>query len=255
MTPPGKVYLIGAGPGDPELLTLKAVRCLGLADVILIDDLANRAVLAHAAPGAEVIPVGKRCGAHSVPQDAIEARLLAEARAGRTVARVKGGDPFIFGRGGEEIDTLRAAGIEVEVISGITAGSAVPATLGIPLTHRHLAHGVTLVSGHGHQSGDSPDWALLAQSGMTLVIYMGMNHLPQIVDRLRAGGMPDDMPAAVIEQGTLPAQRQVLAPLATLADAVRQHGIGCPALVIVGPTVTLARAGATPSLQIEEEWT
>jgi uroporphyrin-III C-methyltransferase len=244
MSAPGKVYLIGAGPGDPELLTFKAARCLGQAQVVLIDALVGRGVLAHAAPDAEIVEVGKRCGFHSAAQHDIEARMLAEARAGRCVARVKGGDPFIFGRGGEEIDTLRAAGIEVEVINGITAGSAVPATLGIPLTHRHLAHGVTFVSGHSHQDGAEADWARLAQSAMTLVIYMGMNNLDHIVGRLLAGGLDAGTPAAVIEQGTLPTQRQTLASLGGLCAAAKRAGLGCPALIVIGHTVSFARADA-----------
>jgi uroporphyrin-III C-methyltransferase len=237
----GKVYLIGAGPGDPELLTLKAVRAIGAAELVLIDDLANPAVLEHARPDAEIVTVGKRCGQPSTPQQEIEARLVAAALAGRSVARIKGGDPFIFGRGGEELQSLRAAGIEAEIVNGVTAGSAVPATLGIPLTHRHLAHGVTFVSGHSHQNGAEPDWACLAASAMTLVIYMGINNLPHIVTQLLDGGLAAATPAAVIERGTLPAQRQVLAPLGELAAAVERDGIASPALVIIGPTVSLAR--------------
>ncbi|BEV70987.1 hypothetical protein THUN1379_04690 [Paludibacterium sp. THUN1379] len=251
----GKVFLIGAGPGDVELLTLKAVRRLGQADLILIDDLANPEVLQFAAPNVEVIHVGKRCGAHSAAQHEIEALLLQAAQAGRQVARVKGGDPFIFGRGGEEMQTLLAAGIEVEIISGITSGSAVPATLGIPLTHRHFVHGVTFVSGHSHKDGDEPDWAVLAQSGMTLVVYMGLNNLAHISQRLIAGGMAADMPAAAIQYGTRPEQRQALAPLGQLARAVEQRGIGSPALLIIGRTVSLAHSEFTTSLQQLEELT
>ncbi|MBV8049044.1 MAG: uroporphyrinogen-III C-methyltransferase [Paludibacterium sp.] len=249
----GKVFLIGAGPGDVELLTLKAVRCLGLADLVLIDDLASPDVLRFAAPGVEVIHVGKRCGAHSAAQHEIEALLVDAARAGRVVARVKGGDPFIFGRGGEEMLTLRAAGIDVAVINGITSGSAVPATLGIPLTHRHFVHGVTFVSGHSHKDGDEPDWARLAQSGMTLVVYMGLNHVSHIADALIAGGLAADTPAAAIQYGTRPEQRQALATLATLADAVKNQGIGSPALLVIGRTVSLADAASfIPSTQHKE---
>lgn len=238
MNRPGKVFLIGAGPGDVELLTLKAVRRLGLAEVVLIDDLANPEVLQFVPAGAEVVPVGKRGGCASASQADIEARMLDEARAGRCVARIKGGDPFIFGRGGEEMQTLLAAGIEVEVVNGITAGIAVPATLGIPLTHREHGHGVIFVSGHTHQ-GDQPDWLLLAQSGMTLVIYMGMTHLEHIAAQLLRA-LPADTPAAAIQHGTRPEQRQVLSTLASLAADVAAAQLGSPALLIIGRTVEMA---------------
>ncbi|TDR79822.1 uroporphyrinogen-III C-methyltransferase [Paludibacterium purpuratum] len=251
----GKVFLIGAGPGDVELLTLKAVRLIKQADLVLIDDLANPEVLQFAAPDVEVVHVGKRCGAHSAAQHEIEALMLAAALEGRTVARIKGGDPFIFGRGGEEMQTLCAAGIDVEVVNGITSGSAVPATLGIPLTHRHCAHGVTFVSGHSHKDGDEPDWALLARSAMTLVIYMGLNHVSHIADALMAGGLSGDTPAAAIQYGTRPEQRQALASLATLALEVERRGIGSPALLIIGQTVGLARAKTVISSTQHKELT
>lgn len=235
----GKVYLIGAGPGDIELLTLKAVRRLALAEVVLLDDLANPEVLQFAAPDAEVVHVGKRGGCPSTAQTDIERRMLDEARAGRCVARVKGGDPFVFGRGGEEMQTLLAAGIEVEVVNGITAGIAVPATLGIPLTHRDHVHGVTFVSGHTHQ-GDEPDWRLLAQSGMTLVIYMGMGRLAHIAGQLLRHGLAADTPAAAIQHGTRPDQRQVLSTLECLAADVAGARLGSPALLVIGRTVGLA---------------
>ncbi|WP_432260610.1 uroporphyrinogen-III C-methyltransferase [Cupriavidus sp. TMH.W2] len=235
----GKAYLIGAGPGDVELLTLKAVRCLRHADVVLIDDLANPEVLQFVPPDAEVIPVGKRGGGASTAQADIERRMLDEALAGRCVARVKGGDPFVFGRGGEEMQALLAAGIEVEVVNGITAGLAVPATLGIPLTHRDHVHGAMFVSGHTHK-GDGPDWHLLARSGMTLVIYMGMTNLSHISAQLQRA-MPPDTPAAAIQDGTRPEQRQVVTTLARIADDVAAAGLGSPALLVIGPTVGLAR--------------
>jgi len=249
---PGKVYLIGAGPGDVELLTLKAVRRLGLADVVLIDDLANPEVLQFVPEHAEVVYVGKRGGCASVAQADIETRLLSEALAGRSVARVKGGDPFVFGRGGEEMQTLLAAGIDVEVVNGITAGLAVPATLGIPLTHRDHVHGVTFVSGHTHQ-GDEPDWAALAKSGMTLVIYMGMSRLGLITEQLQQGLLADT-PAAAIQYGTRPEQREVVGTLATLAADVAAAGLGSPALIVVGPTVALARLPARSAHSIEKEF-
>lgn len=236
---PGKVYLIGAGPGDVELLTLKAVRRLGLAEVVLIDDLANPEVLQFVPEHVEVVYVGKRGGRVSVAQTDIEARLLAEAQAGRCVARIKGGDPFVFGRGGEEMQALLAAGIEVEVVNGITAALAVPATLNIPLTHRDHVHGVTFVSGHTKR-GDEPNWSALATSGMTLVIYMGMRRLGFISEQLQQG-LPADTPAAAIQHGTRREQREVVSTLAQLADDVAAAGLGSPALVVVGPTVGLAR--------------
>ena len=195
MNRPGKVFLIGAGPGDVELLTLKAVRALSSADVVLIDDLANREVLQFARPQARVIAVGKRGGCRSTPQAFIERLMVRYARQGKIVARVKGGDPFVFGRGGEELEALEAAGIRCEVVSGITAGTAVPAALGIPLTHRDCTRGVTFVTGHT-RNGAEPDWRALAASGTTLVIYMGIARLARICRQLVAAGLRPDMPAA-----------------------------------------------------------
>src|SRR4051812_38414103 len=170
----GKVFLIGAGPGDPELMTLKAARALGLADVILIDELVSRGCLAHARSDARIIEVGKRGGCKSTPQAFIEKLLGLHARE-KIVARLKGGDPFVFGRGAEELAALEAAGIEVEIIPGITAGIGVPAMLGIPVTHREVARGVTFVTAHT-KDGCEPDWRNLARPGMTLVIYMGLRN-------------------------------------------------------------------------------
>ena len=229
----GKVYLIGAGPGDPELMTLKAARALRTADVILIDDLVNRGCLAHARSDASVIEVGKRGGCKATPQEFIEKLLVQYARQERIVARLKGGDPFVFGRGGEELQALIAQGIEVEVIPGITAGIGVPAALGIPVTHRGLARGVTFVSGHGGET----DWSALARSGTTLVIYMGLGNLERIASALKSAGMSPQTPACVIENGTLRSQRQVVATLGTLSAA----GFEGPAIIVVGEVVRLAR--------------
>ncbi len=241
----GKVYLVGAGPGDPELLTLAAVRALGSADVVLIDDLVNRAVLAHLRPGARVIEVGKRGGCRSTPQVFIQRLMVRLARSGRAVARVKGGDPFVFGRGGEEAAYLRAAGIACEVISGITAGIGVPAALGIPVTHRDYASGFPRVTGHARPGGGGPDWRALAASGTTLVIYMGLGQLAAICDQLLAAGMRAGMPVAAIESGTLPGQREVIATLATLCAAVERAQLASPAIVVVGEVVCLARGRQT----------
>jgi uroporphyrin-III C-methyltransferase len=235
----GKVYLIGAGPGDPELMTLKAVRLLNSADVILVDDLVNRAVLAHARSGARIIEVGKRGGCQSTPQNFIHRQMINEARAGKVVARLKGGDPFMFGRGGEEIEALRAAGIPVEIISGITSGIAAPATLGIPVTHRDWAPGVTFVTGHT-RDGNSVNWAALAAARTTLVIYMGIKNMPEIVAQLMEAGLSGSTPAAVIQNGTLAEQRQIISSLENLQAATQQAGIGSPAIMVIGEVASLA---------------
>lgn len=235
----GKVYLIGAGPGDVELLTLKAMRALDLADVVLIDDLVNREVLQFVRSGARVIEVGKRGGCRSTPQAFIERQMVRFAREGLCVARVKGGDPFVFGRGGEELEVLRAAGIEVEVVSGITSGIGVPAALGIPVTHRDFAHGVTLVTGHT-RTGNAPNWDALARCGTTLVIYMGIGNLPEIVAGLRGAGMADATPVAVVQNGTLPDQHSLVTRLAEVVADVTKAGLGSPAIVVIGDVVRLA---------------
>jgi uroporphyrin-III C-methyltransferase len=236
----GKVYLVGAGPGDPELLTLKATRALARADVVMIDDLVDRRVLEFA-PAARVIEVGKRGGCKSTPQEFIERLMVRLARRGSIIARIKGGDPFVFGRGGEEALTLAQAGIECEVIPGITAGIGVPAALGIPVTHRGLARGVTFVTGHT-RDGSGPDWAALARTDTTLVIYMGMQRVAAITAALRSAGMLATTPAAAIQNGTTQLQRHVVATLATLADAAREAALGSPALIVIGEVVGLARA-------------
>lgn len=238
----GKVTLIGAGPGDPELMTLKAVRALGEADVVLVDDLVNREVLRHAA-GARIVEVGKRGGCKSTPQHFINRMMIALAQQGQKVARLKGGDAFLFGRGGEEMLALRAAGIEMEFVPGITSGTAVPATLGIPVTHREYTHGVTFVTGHT-QDGTPVNWRALVEGGTTLVIYMGMKNLPEIVTGLLDAGMANEMPAAIIQQGTLPEQKQVITTLASLPMAAQQEKMASPALIVVGDVVSLARSEA-----------
>ncbi len=234
----GKVFLIGAGPGDPELLTLKAVRALAAADVVLIDDLVDRRVLEHA-PHARVVPVGKRGGCKSTPQAFIEKLMIRLARRGSIVARVKGGDPFVFGRGGEEAIALAEAGIECSVIPGITAGVGVPASLGIPVTHREVARGVTFVTAHARDGG-APDWAALARTGTTLVIYMGLQRINEITAALAAAGS-GAVPAAVIERGTTTEERSVVGTVATIAAQAAAAGLGSPALIVVGGVVALAK--------------
>jgi uroporphyrin-III C-methyltransferase len=225
----GKVYLIGAGPGDPELMTLKAVRALARCDVVLVDDLVHRGCLAHAKPGARVLEVGKRCGALSTSQLFIEGTMVESARAGYIVGRLKGGDPFVFGRGGEEMQALMAAGVVVEVIPGITSGIAAPAALGIPITHRDLAHGVTFVTGHGADI----DWRALVRSKTTLVIYMGLRNVETIVASLLAAGVDGATPACIIENGTLYTQKQQVTTLGQLSAA----GFAGPALIVIGGVV------------------
>lgn len=240
MTSPGTVWLVGAGPGDPELLTLKAVRVMGAADVALVDDLVNPAVLAHLKPGTRVIHVGKRGGCKSTPQAFIEKLLVAEARAGHAVVRLKGGDPFVFGRGGEETAALDAAGIHWEVVSGITSGIAAPAAAGIPVTHRDAGRGLAFITGHSRDDA-AIDWEALARSGLTLVIYMGIARCEDIVAGLRDGGLRADLPAAVIQHATLPQQRVVATTLSRLPADIRAHGIGSPAILVIGEVANAAR--------------
>ena len=198
----GRVILVGAGPGDPELLTLKAVAALQSADVVVHDGLVDARVFDHVPAQAQRISVAKKRDRHTLSQDAINALIIAHAKTGATVVRLKGGDPFVFGRGGEECDALRDAGIEVDVVGGLTAGIAGPASIGIPVTDRRYTRGVALVTGHsGNHSENSdsePDWAALVQSRLTLVIYMGVSRLPTIVQALIAGGLDSDTPAAAV---------------------------------------------------------
>ncbi|PQP20435.1 uroporphyrinogen-III C-methyltransferase [Burkholderia cepacia] len=234
-----RAWLIGAGPGDADLLTLKAVRAIGAADVLLVDDLVNPDVLRHARADAHIEHVGKRGGHASTPQEAIVAAMLAHLRAGRSVARLKGGDPFVFGRGGEELAALGAAGFPVEVVNGITAGIAAPAALGIPVTQRGDAQGVIFVTGHS-AGADEPDWRALAATRMTIVIYMGIRRLDAIAAALRDGGLPGDTPCAAIENATRPGQRHVLATLDTVVERIGATGIGSPAIVVIGRVAALA---------------
>jgi uroporphyrin-III C-methyltransferase len=236
----GRVTLVGAGPGDPELLTVKAVRAIAQAEVILIDDLVDRRVLAHATAEARVIEVGKRGGCKSTPQEFIHRLLLREARAGRRVVRLKGGDPFVFGRGGEERDALRAAGIEVDIVPGITSGIAAPQAVGIPVSDRRHAQGVILVTGHAQDGKDEPDWDALARTGLTLVIYMGVAHCARIAARLIAAGADARTPAAAIQHAHTPQQRSVLATLGTLAEVIAAEELGSPTILVIGSVVSLA---------------
>jgi len=234
------VWLVGAGPGDPDLLTLRAVRVLREADVVLCDDLVDDRVLEHVNPAARVLKVGKRGGCVSTDQRFIHSVMIREARRGLRVVRLKGGDPFVFGRGGEECAALRAAGLAVEVVSGITAGIAAPAAIGVPVTDRRYAPGVAFVTGHASDSGHPIDWAALARSGLTLVVYMGVTRCEAIVAALREGGLAADTPAAVISAAHTPRQRHAFATLATLAATVATEGLASPAILVIGDVVRAA---------------
>jgi uroporphyrin-III C-methyltransferase/precorrin-2 dehydrogenase/sirohydrochlorin ferrochelatase len=235
----GEVTLVGAGPGDPELLTLKALRALQDADVILHDRLVSPAILDLARRDATLIGVGKTAGCKSTSQQDINALLVEHARDGKRVVRLKGGDPFIFGRGGEELETLARAGIPFSVVPGITAALGVGAYAGIPLTHRDHAHSVTLVTGHADKDGREPDWRALGAPGSTAVFYMGLVRLAIIVQKLKDHGAPDTLPAALVAHGTLPNQRVISATLATIAAAAAHARVDSPALLIVGEVVAL----------------
>ena len=239
-TPSFPIALVGAGPGDPELLTVKALKRLLAADVVLVDDLVDTRVLALLQPHTRVLKVGKRGGCVSTEQRFIHELMIREARSGARVVRLKGGDPFVFGRGGEEVDALRAAGLEVEIVNGLTAGLAGPASIGIPVTDRRCTPGVALVTGHNGDGGRAPDWAALARSGLTLVIYMGVARCAEIVAQLRAAGMRGDMPAAVIAAAHTERQREALTSLDGLVETIRTHTLGSPAILVIGEVVDLA---------------
>ena len=246
---PPRVHLVGAGPGDPELLTVKAVRAIRQATVLLVDDLVGEGVLRYARRAARVVRVGKRGGCASTPQDFIERLMVAEARRGERVVRLKGGDPFVFGRGGEEAQCLRAAGIEVEVVNGITAGLAAATAVGVPLTHRDHAHGVVFVTGHARRDAAGPeiDWPTLAAAaaqGLTLVIYMGIATLAAVQSGLGALLAPGT-PVAVVQGASLAGQRQAFCTLATLAETVAREGLASPAIIVVGDVARAALLAAT----------
>ncbi|WP_298744004.1 uroporphyrinogen-III C-methyltransferase [uncultured Brevundimonas sp.] len=245
---PGVVSLVGAGPGDPELLTLKALRALQEADVVIHDRLAPAAVLERARPVARRIYVGKQRGEHSVPQEEIAALMIAEARAGRRVVRLKGGDPFVFGRGGEELEAVRAAGIDVVVVPGVTAALGCAAAAGIPLTHRDQAQAVTFVTAETRPGGAGPDWAALSAVNHTLAIYMGVAGAATVQAGLLAGGRAADTPVAVIENGSRPDQRIVTGRLDGLAGLIAREKIVSPALLIVGEVA----AWAQPQTMLQE---
>jgi len=228
------VWLVGAGPGDPQLLTLLAARVLGSADLVLCDDLVDARVLELVRPGARVLHVGKRGGCASTEQSFIERVMVREARRGTRVVRLKGGDPFVFGRGGEEADTLRAAGIAVEIVPGITAGIAAPAAIGVAVTDRRHAPGVAFVTGHVREGGAAVDWAALVRSRLTLVVYMGVARCSAIVQSLVDAGADPSTPAAAIAAAHTPRQRHVAGALANLPTLLGSNGIVSPAVLVIG---------------------
>ncbi|RMG33615.1 MAG: uroporphyrinogen-III C-methyltransferase [Gammaproteobacteria bacterium] len=237
----GRVYLVGAGPGDPGLLTVRALQLLQQPDVVVFDRLVSSQILDLIPAGVSRIDAGKRHGHHAMPQDQINELLVRLARSGRRVVRLKGGDPFIFGRGSEEALYLRRHGIEFEVVPGITAAAACSAYAGVPLTHRGLSRGVRLVTGHFRN--DEPidlDWQALADPQATLVIYMGLANLDRLCQGLLAAGRASSTPAMAIQNGTTAEQRQLTATLGELPRAVRQARLGAPLLVVIGETVALA---------------
>ena len=233
----GSCTLVGAGPGDPELLTIKALKAIQCATVLLVDDLVSDAIVALASPTARIIHVGKRGGCKSTPQAFIEKLTIMAVREGETVVRLKGGDPFVFGRGGEEVEHLRAAGITVNVVNGITAGLAAMTSLGVPLTHREHAHGVVFVTGHAKPGDAGTDWQALATTAhsarLTLVIYMGVSGAKSIQDQL-LGGLPASTPVAIIQNASLAHQRHAVCALGDLQTTILREQLASPSVIVVG---------------------
>ena len=248
--PGGKVWLVGAGPGDPELLTIKALRILGTADVVVHDGLVSREILAMAPETAQLISVAKRKSRHTYAQEEINAMLVAFGLQGLTVVRLKGGDPFIFGRGGEELEACRAAEVDCEIIPGVTAALAASASAGAPLTHRTAAQAVTFVTGHAARDEDPDlDWPALARANHTVVIYMGLSAAPQIAERLLTAGRSPATPALIVVEASRPTEQRLATSLGGLAEAA--EGLSGPALLIVGEAMALAQAqdqGRAPAL-------
>lgn len=233
----GRCTLVGAGPGDPELLTLKALKAIQAATLLLVDDLVSDAIVALATPGARVVHVGKRGGCQSTPQAFIEKLAIMAVHEGETVVRLKGGDPFVFGRGGEELEHLQAAGIRVDVVNGITAGLAAATSLGVPLTHREHAHGVVFITGHAKPGDSGTDWRALAATAhsarLTLVIYMGVSGARRIQDELLSG-LPAHTPVAIIQNASLATQRQAVCTLGELQRTLEREDLASPSVIVVG---------------------
>lgn len=239
--PSGKVYLVGAGPGDPGLFTLKGKAMLEHADVVIYDALVSPQILAMINPHAEQINAGKRRGRHSLLQEETTQLLITKAQQAAIVVRLKGGDPFVFGRGGEEMEALVAAGVPVEVVPGITSGIAAPAYAGIPLTHRDYSSSVTFVTGHESVGKYRPavDWRSLAQGSETIVIYMGVHNLHHIIQELHAAGLSLDTPIALVRWGTRPDQQELIGTLATIVQQIEETSFDAPAIAIIGNVVNL----------------
>ncbi len=237
----GKVYLVGAGPGDPGLLTLKGKVLLESADVVVYDALVSAEILAKIAPHAEQIDAGKRMGRHSLLQNQTTELLIAKAREHAIVVRLKGGDPFIFGRGGEEMEDLIAAGIAVEVVPGVTSGIAAPAYAGIPLTHRNYSSSVVFVTGHEMAGKYRPgvNWRAIAHSAETIVVYMGVHNLARITQELMTAGLAGETPIALVRWGTTPNQQELIATLDTIVDRVEVDLFGAPSIAVIGNVVKL----------------
>ncbi|MCZ8321245.1 MAG: uroporphyrinogen-III C-methyltransferase [Novosphingobium sp.] len=253
VSPHGKVWLVGAGPGDPDLLTLRAARLIMRARLVVHDGLVDPAILALAPAGARLVSVAKRRSRHTMPQDEINALLVREALAGKEVVRLKGGDPFIFGRGGEEAEACHAAGVDVEVVPGISAAIGAAAAAQMPLTHRRSASIVSFVAGQCKGLSEQ-NWAGLAGQGRTLVIYMGLATAEAIADKLIEDGLAPDMPVAVIENATRPQMRVLRGPLAGLPDLVAREKVKSPAVIVIGevaaePEVQTLRALALEAAQ------
>jgi len=250
---PGTVTLVGAGPGDPELLTLKALKAIQAATVLLVDDLVSAEIVAFAPPAARVVYVGKRGGCKSTPQAFIEKLMVMAAREGETVVRLKGGDPFIFGRGGEEVEHLRDAGIEVQVVNGITSGLAAVTSLGVPLTHREHAHGVVFVTGHAHPGSQGADWRALAAAArdarLTLVIYMGVSGAQRIQQELLSA-LPPSTPVAVVQRATLPDQRHAVTTLGELDATIAREQLASPSVIVVGDVIKGVAAASDASATV-----
>jgi uroporphyrin-III C-methyltransferase len=235
----GKVYLVGAGPGDPELITVKGLRYLRQADAVLYDRLISPLLLQETRPGTELIFVGKESGYHQIPQEQINALLVEHAQRGHVVVRLKGGDPFVFGRGGEEAQTLAEANVPFEIVPGVTSAIAAPAYAGIPVTHRDFTSSVTIVTGHkGNTSSPQVNWEALATLGGTLVVLMGVKALPRFTRELIESGMDAELPAAVIQEGTTENQRVVTGTLGNIAQRALDEGLTSPALTVIGRVVT-----------------
>jgi uroporphyrinogen III methyltransferase/synthase len=241
--PKGKVYLVGAGPGDPGLLTIRGKECLELADLVVVDYLVNPILLQHARPDAECRFLGPRGTPEYLSQEAINALLVERGQAGKQVVRLKNGDPFLFGRGGEEAEALAAQGLDFEVVPGVTAAVACPAYVGIPITHRQYASAVTIVTGHEDSTKAEPeiDWKSLARCHGTLIILMGFRRLSAILRALQAHGMSPDTPVAVISRGTLPTQRVLMGMLGEIGPRLLDAPLESPVITIIGQVVSLSQ--------------